>query len=429
MIKLNSRKNAYGILMLVLVVLLASMATVNAAPKELKVFAVYGGTQKENFEKMFNEYSKINPGIKVTFDTCSGTGAATYQEVLQTSLGSGSGPDIYFEWGGELAGFFIDSGKAEPLERYYKKYNWKKKLMPWAVNYLERNKKIWGVPVAANGMTFQYRVDLFKKLGLQEPKSYTELEKLCEKVKAAGIYPLSLGGKYDWQTMRLLDYLIETTCGPKLHDQLNALQVSWNRPEVVKAFRLFRKWVEKGWITPGFLAVSPDDAKVPLYQGNALMIFEGSWMEATGFIPDGQDKKNFDFFFGPTGHTPKRISGFAEQFMISSLSKNKDEAAKLLDWLLQQDVQKKWLGSSFASSAVVGVTPDPEKLPRTCKWAKMLSNLSSVFPPTDQAFKSELLNRFFEVQDALVNGDITPAAGAKKFQKEVEAWKAKNMAK
>ncbi len=52
--------------------------------------------------------------------------------------------------------------------------------------------------------------------------------------------------------MRLVDYLLEVTCGPELHDQLNALEVSWDRPEVVEAYKLYKKWIDNEWIVPGF---------------------------------------------------------------------------------------------------------------------------------------------------------------------------------
>ena len=36
--------------------------------------------------------------------------------------------------------------------------------------------------------------------------------------------------------MRLVDYFIETSCGPEVHDQLNKLEASWNQACVVDAY-------------------------------------------------------------------------------------------------------------------------------------------------------------------------------------------------
>jgi len=417
----------FSTVILLAILVIASIflvSTLASAQVKLRVFTVWGGVQKEYLDQMFAEYTKSKPGVEIIHESMAGTGAGTYTEVLETGMASGTGPDVFFEWGGELAGFFIDAGYVEPMEPYWKKYNWDKIIIPWAKKAITRKGTVWGAPICSMGMSFWYRVDLWKKLGLTEPKTYAEVEALCDKVKGAGIYPLSLAGKYGWMVMRLVDYLLEVSCGPELHDQLNALTASWNRPEVIRAYTMFKKWVDKGWIIPGFMAVSPDDARMPMYQGKALMVFEGTWME-TVFKSDEQDVNNFDFFVHPTDHKPLRVSGFPEQYMISKACKYKDAAAEFINWYIQPETQKKYLGTALASTATIGVYPDPKELPSTVKWRKILEQLEGVFPPTDQAFAPELMHYYFEVQDALVGGQMTPVEGAKRMQGAIEDWKAK----
>jgi raffinose/stachyose/melibiose transport system substrate-binding protein len=410
---------------LICAVSLFSTGKAEAEKAKLRVMTVWGGSQAEGLEKMFKEFNDTHPNIEVVHESVAGGGAGPYQEALQTGMASGTGPDVFFEWGGELAGYFIDAGNCEPLEPYYEKYGWDKLVIGWAKEAIKRNGKVYGVPVSTHGMTFWYRVDLWNKLGLSVPKTYAEVEKLCETAKAAGIYPLSLAGKYGWQVMRLVDYLLEVSCGPELHNQLNALQVSWDRPEVVEAYRLFKKWVDNQWILPDFLVVNPDDARMPMYQGSALMVFEGSWLE-TVIKGDGQDVKNFDFFFHPTDRTPLRISGFPEQFMLNAAGKHKEQAAEFVNWFIQPQNQQKYFGTALGSTGTIGVAPDKETLPSTYKWRSQLEQLQAVYPPTDQALQAELLHVLFEVQDEVVLGKLTPEQAAKKMQDAAEAWKAKN---
>lgn len=47
-------------------------------------------------------------------------------------------------------------------------------------------------------------------------------------MKEADMYCVSLGGKFGWHTIRVLDYFLEHHCGPELHDQLNRLE-TWIR--------------------------------------------------------------------------------------------------------------------------------------------------------------------------------------------------------
>lgn len=392
------------------------------AATELHLLTIYGGEPKIWWEKLYEEYAKTHPGIKIVGEVI--TDDVILMETEQTRLGAGVGPDIYFTWGGEIAGMYIDAGFAEPLERYFEKYNWNETFIPWAVETLKRHGKSWGVPLATQGMTFWYRVDLWNKLGLSEPQTYEEVEALCEKAKTAGIYPITIAGKHGWHAMRLTDYLLEAACGSELHDKLNNREVSWNRPEVIAAYRLFKKWVDKGWIIRGFMGINPPDARMPWYQGKALMTFEGSWFGPV-IKEDEQDIKNFDFFLHPTDHEPLRISAFCEQYIINSQSKHKDEAAEFLNWLSQREIQQKYYGKAMYSTATVGVAPDKEELPRSYRWRKVLEKMGGTFLPSDQIFDPELIRHYYDVQNGLTTGKLTPEEGAKKMQEGIEMWEAR----
>lgn len=414
------------LLVCMIIFLLVLFPTLAQQPvKKLKMMFVYGGATKEAIDRCVKEYTnKINPNVEIITEAVAGAGAATYQEVLQTRFLAGEGPDIYFEWGGELAGFFIDRGFAEPMEKYYKKYNWYDRFVPMAIEAIKRKGKLYGVPVKIAGMTFWYNKKVWEKLNLKEPKTYEEFELLCETVKKAGVYPLTIGGKYDWMTMRLLDYLLELSCGPTLFDNLRALKVSWNRPEVVKAYTLFKKWVDN-WVIPGFLNITPDDSIPPFYQGRALMTFDGTWRES-GIISSGLDPHDFDFFIPPTGHTPVRFSGFPEQYIISSKSKYKDEAAEFLNWFTSKEIMEREVGKAFDPLPTVkGIKVNEKELPNTAKWLKVITTFEKIYPPTDQVLSPELLHEFFEVQDGIVTGKYTPQEAAKRMDQAVREWKAK----
>ncbi|MGQ9622993.1 MAG: ABC transporter substrate-binding protein [Candidatus Caldatribacteriaceae bacterium] len=389
---------------------------------KLRVMTIWGGAQKEYLDQMFAEYSSLNPDVRISHETVPGTGAASYTEVLQTGMASGTGPDVFFNWGGELAGFFIDAGYCEPLDKYYEQYGWNSFLIPWTVEAIRRNGKLWGVPISSHAMTFWYRKDLWEKLGLSEPKSYEEVEAICEKAKASGIYAFTTGGKYGWMPMRLLDYLLEVVAGPELHDKLNTSEESWNRPEVVEMYRLFQKWANN-WIVPGFVQMAPDtDARMPLYQGQALMILEGSWFESV-LKNDGQDINLYGFFAHPTNHEPLRLSGFPEQFMLNAKSVHKKEALDFINWFLQRDTQQKWFGKAINSTCVIGVYPDENEAPNTYKFRKLIEQLVDTYPPTDQAFPPELMHKYFEIQDAVALNMMTPEEAAANIQGAIEDYK------
>ncbi len=389
---------------------------------KLRFFTNFDANTVKIWTPIIEAYEKQAPGVKVTLETVAGSGAAIYPDVLRTSIAAGDPPDVFFMWGGEIAGPFIDSGQVMDLGSFYEKKQWKDRMTPWTVDAITRNGKMYGVPYNARGMGFFYRKDIFAKYKLAEPKSYAELEKVCETLKSNQIYCASFGGKFGWHPMRLLDYLVETACGPEVHNQLNKLQVSWDHACAVDAYGRMKKWVDKGWLVPDFLSVSPADARMPVYLGDAAMIIEGDWFE---FVVRGdkQATTNLDFFLPPTGHQPLRYSAFPQQWMIPAGAKNPDASVAFIDFNTSPATQKQF-PQAFTASATVGIEPDCKEWPITCKWRQIITSSRDIYPPTDQAFTKELMDGFFEVQAGIIAGRITPADGGKMMQARAEAWKA-----
>jgi len=415
-------------LMLAVLGAVAVMATPALAQDkvQLRLATVFDGPTVELWQPVLDDFMKAHPDIEVKMDTVAGSGAAVYPDVLRTAMASGDPPDVFFMWGGSISGPFIKAGQVRPLDDDYAKYKWGERFPQWIDNRLKIDGKMYGVPLHGQGMGMFYRTDIFKAHNLEVPKTYAEFEQVCSKLKDAGIYCASTGGKFGWHVMRLVDYFTETTCGPDVHDQLNALKVSWDQPCVVAAYQRLRDWIDKGWLVPNFLNVAPDDSRIPVYQGQAAMVLEGPWMEPA-IVQAEQDPANFGFFLPPTDHAPDRYSAFPEQWMISAGSKHPDQAAMFIDYIASLDTQKAH-PEAFQGSPLIGMKPDCTKTPITCQIVDIVQSDRPAYPPTDQAFVKELMDSFFAVQDGIIAGKLTPADGAKQFQEQVDAWKAKQPA-
>lgn len=402
--------------------LLTAMPAVAQDKVDLRFFTNFDAARVKLWDPILEEFHASHPNITVKLETVAGSGAAIYPDVLRTSMAAGDPPDVYFMWGGEISGPFVDAGQVLPLEPYYEKYGWKDRFPEWTIDRVTRNDGIYGVPYNARGMGFWYRKDIFAQHGVEIPKSYAEMEQVCEKLKSAGVHCASFGGKFGWHPMRLLDYFIETKCGPEVHDQLNKLTASWNQPCVVESYQLLRKWVENEWLVPDFLNISPSDARMSIYLGNAAMIIEGDNFEIVA-RGDGMTSENLDFFVGPTGQQPARFHGYPEQWMIPKGSKKPDIAALFIDYITSPEVQQKHT-AAFTSTATKGVMPDCKDLPHSCQWRELITATAETFPPTDQAFTKELMDGFFEIQDGIIAGRITPENGAGMMDERAKAWKA-----
>ena len=84
-------------------------------------------------------------------------------------------------------------------------------------------------------------------------------------------------------------------------------------------------------------------------------------------------------------------------------------AAKFIDWITTPEVQQKHVPLAFAGTATIGVEPDCARSCRTAaSGARSSRSMRRPIPPTDQAFTKELMDGFFEVQDGIIAGRISP---------------------
>lgn len=119
----------------------------------------------------------------------------TYNTMQKTACKGGSGPDVWYNWGGtwslELAWMNCTVANEDVLAA--------EDLKPVpAIEGTRWGGKTWIYPFELRVFPVLYNKELFKQAGLdpeQPPKTWADFIAACEKLKAAGITPLVLGLK------------------------------------------------------------------------------------------------------------------------------------------------------------------------------------------------------------------------------------------
>lgn len=392
-----------------------------SASKNLRLFTYEDDSTIDLLRSVVKRFDEAS-GTTTTVDSLPGSGAAVYPDKLRTELLGGSGPDVWRIWGGQIGAPFVTSKQTLDLAPYYGQYGWDNKISTAAIDGMTFDGVRAGVPFNLIGLGAWYNKAVLEKAGAGTlPTSYAELEEFNDKILASGVTPLATGGKYGWHIMRLFEYLLETSAGPELHDQLLVGEASWDSPEVVAAFTNFKKWQDKKWIPDGAVGLDPSDVEPWYVQGRTAYTITGTWTEAQAIQAGGKDSADFGVFQLPTDQTTIRHSGFVEGYMINAKTGNPDKAAALIDFIVKPESQQEM---KITSSAVTGAEPDKTALPLSYEWSQGPGK-DPFYTIQDQAFPKQQADQYFAIQSDVLQGKVSPEEAAKQMQDVISAWAKK----
>ena len=345
------------------------------------------------------------------------------KDALKVAASSGTLPNMWFNWGGSLGGFYAENGSTYDLTQYAKDNGWSDKFTESSLSLSTYDGKLAGYPTSFNVIGVFYRKDIFEQYGIEIPTTFEEFEAVCATLKENGITPISTAGLNGWHVMRFVELLIEYYAGADLHDSMNSFDESYNNDAVIKALTKYKEFVDKGYFPEGFITASPDETHMAVFAGKAAMDIQGQWYDGS-IIQNGQDINNFGAFAFPSGGT-NRLSAFVEmtQFKAGNTDEELDASIAFMDLL--------------HSKKFTDTYGEYYNLPLPFKGAEMpagqpnvpvllgLGNTNGTFTITDQAFPTEVADALFNVQAAIATNEMTAEDGAAEIANAIEAYKNK----
>ena len=134
-------------------------------------------------------YQESHPNVEFIIESTSDG----YSTGLRTKFAGGQAPDIFTITGGVDMQLWLTHLEDLTEEK------WVEDMIPLAKEGITANDgKIYGMPVSVEGVGYVYNKRLFEQAGIAStPKTLTELKEGIEKLKKAGITPLT-GTYMDW---------------------------------------------------------------------------------------------------------------------------------------------------------------------------------------------------------------------------------------
>lgn len=292
-----------------------------------------GGYTIEDQEAIAKEFEADNPGVKVEMEF---VGWDELWNKIVTSVGVGAAPDIMYigsRWIPALA----EMGAIEPLDDLIseEKYNmyWES---VWDTVRYENN--IYGIVRAMSTKVFIYNKDLFKKHNLDVPKNWEELLNAAKTIHEPknGIYGIAMAGQKFISTVTQFQHYLYAN-GGKIVDENGNVVI--NEPEAIEALQFYKDL--SNYAQPAIIEWRREDL-IKLFETGKVGFYVDHVHNALAATEKGIDVGFFKFPGGPDSDLPYSTVIVTDSMAISTQSKNKELAAKFINYMTTLEKQTEW---------------------------------------------------------------------------------------
>ncbi|HEY5833962.1 ABC transporter substrate-binding protein [Streptomyces sp.] len=315
------------------------------------------------WQEAIKEFKASHPGVTVEFEA---KGFEQIQKTAPMVLNSDAAPDVMeYNKGNATTGLLSKQGLLTDLAPVAQQKGWDKALAPslkTTATYDDRgvmgSGKWYGVPNYGEFTTVYYNNDLFRKYGIQVPKTFDEFIAALDAFKKKGVTPLAnAGAEYPAS-----HYLYQLALSKADQSWVDAYQrytgeVDFHDAAWTYAAQTFSDWVKKGYIAKTSSGLKAEDAGTQFSSGKYPIFFSGSW-----WFGRFQQQAKFDWGTFPWPGSTKTLGSSGNLWVVPKNAKNKQLAYDFIDITMKSRIQQVLAGAG-GLPAVSGVrASDPKTL-------------------------------------------------------------------
>lgn len=382
---------------------------------EIEFATFLGGFGIDFFEDCARQYEQLHPNVKIKF-----WGNPRVWEQLLPRIAAGTPPDLCWPgWGMNIWKLVFDH-HLEPLNKYLEEpaygsdKKWKDTFIPSLLNKGKYKDDYFIIPFNFNAFGIWYNKKLFEKHGWSVPKTYDELQVLCEKIKEQRIAPFTFTGRYPSYPWRGFLYpWIISAGGYDLFKRIGNLEEgAWKNPACLRAAECLLDMKKKQYFQSGCIGMNHTESQMEFLVGRAAMIPCGTWLysEMRNLLPPDFE---MEFFVTPVfsdgiGDPSALAAGVDCQWIISSKSKNKITTVDFLKFMASSEKAKEFIqrkGSMMALKIEEDFDP-PKHLINSLRAVKEASFIySPEFESWYPSLSSELSNAFNNLYNEVITAE------------------------
>jgi maltose-binding protein MalE len=201
----------------------------------LSMMAIWAGEEQQAFQAVINGFKEKFPNVSVKYTS----GGDNLAPLLSTAVQGGNPPDIAALGQPGLVADFAKKGAIKPID------DLKSKIVDAFGDDVAMAGEVDGKQYAvmfkgANKSTIWYNVADFDEAGVEPAKTWPDLTKDRDTLKAAGITPYSVGVDVGWPITDMFENIYLRTAGPDMYDKLAKHEIPWTDPSVKKAMTMMK---------------------------------------------------------------------------------------------------------------------------------------------------------------------------------------------
>lgn len=315
-------------------------------PVTLQYFTWTSGSMSaiEPMVEKFNETNEDNIKVEVVLKT------GEWQTALKTAILSGQAPDILH--GVQDVTEALSNGWIEPWDNYLSD-DFKEKIDPYTYKVdvdgsLSTYAFVWG----AKTYKMAYNKDIFEAAGITElPTTWDEIYETAKKITETGngeYYGFGLSSATAGSAVAFIAEPIGAYEGlyKMGYDfQNNTYDFTYMKPYI----ELFRKMIAEGITFPGAETLDNDSIRAQFAAGRIAMLPSVSW-DCAAINDQFEASCNWDVFDWPSSMSGENKGALClrdqANYMLSSSSEHKEEAAKFVEFMLGEDFQSELLSKA-----------------------------------------------------------------------------------
>lgn len=368
------------------------------------------------------KFEQENPGVTVVNSTVP---ISAFWDKQFADAASGKPADIATLYDPDIRAY-LNADLLEPLDEYYKAAGIDLNQLVPTKSLAQKGGKIFAVPMQINARALFLNMELFKKAGLQPPKTFEDFQAATKALRNPGMQQFGFATVSKPEGANLLYIEIMPIVIGMGGGFFTDGQPSANAPKTVEALKFIKsiydhELIPRGMDTPSYRQLFAQ-GKVGMYATGAFFAGVVEKANKNTFANLGAVPLPF-----PSGKTMSLTAFLA----VPKGAKNKDLAAKLLMRMLKDDIQKEIVEIGKTHPGLVGKIPASfeKQNPWFAAFEKASTTAVSYAPQGAEQYGNEIVKVVGEYVEGMLFNDVSPEDTANKMQKalvDLMATKKKN---